>query len=69
MDRRTIIAAAAVLPVTGAVALTRPADPATATGRLDEFQRLLAELDNREMAKLETFMRSLSLSASRGVAS
>ncbi len=31
MDRRTVIAAAAVLPVTGAVALTRPpADPAVA---------------------------------------
>ena len=33
-----------------------------AAERLAEFQRLLAELDSREMAKLEAFMRGLGAS-------
>ncbi len=36
-----------------------------AAERLAEFQRLLAKLDNRDMAKLEAFMRGLGASERR----
>ena len=36
-----------------------------AAARLAEFQRLLAELDSRDMAKLEAFMRGLGASERR----
>ncbi len=74
MDRRKLITTAAALPVTLPLlpvsAFAQPADdPAAAAERLAEFQRLLGKLDNREVAKLEAFMRSLSLSAARGAMS
>ena len=39
---------------------------AAATERLEKFQRLLAKLDDREMAKLEAFMRALTASPASG---
>ena len=69
-SRRTVItgAAAMVVPVTlpllplasyagGGVSVD-----AGAAKRLAEFQRLIAKLDNREVAKLEAFMRPMTKS-------
>ena len=71
--RRTIIAGAASLPLLPAAALAAPvtlpllpvasyAQPATAAERLAKFKRLVAELDSRELAALERFMRALGSS-------
>ena len=54
MDRRTILAAAAVLPITGAVAAGLPAEPTTADA---ELLHLGAELDQawaREKALIDS---------------
>ncbi len=71
--RRKVIAGAAALPLLPAAALAVPvtlpllpvsayAQPATAAERLAKFKRLVAELDSRELAALERFMRALGAS-------
>ncbi len=73
--RRKVIAGAAALPLLPALAVpvtlpllpvsafAQPADdPAAAAERLAKFKRLVAELDSRELAALERFMRALGSS-------